>query len=470
MKKQNFIFVMCDDLGYGDVGFNGNKIIKTPHLDNMAGEGAVLTNFFSGGPVCSPTRGTCLTGRHYYRYTITDANDGALPKEEITIAQMLKSSGYATGHFGKWHLGTLSKTIKDGRRGCAEHPELYSPPWEHHFDECFSTEVQMPLYNPMENQLFPCKYWTGEGEYATEDLGGDDSKVIMDRALPFIEKNAKSDTPFFTIIWFHTPHEPVVAGPEHRAMYSEYPEDMQHYFGCITAMDEQVGRLNDKLKELGIDEDTCVWFCSDNGPEHEKNVQQGGKGVGSTAGLRGRKRSLFNGGINVPAFVKWNKHVKAGSVYEFLCSTLDYLPTIFADSDIEMPDNRPIDGENILAQLQGEKTKRDKPLPFRYTGVSKDGMAGSPTFGIVTDDYKVLCNFNENYEQDMMFNTFGDRLEEYDIAKEHPEKVAEYKKMLKDIADSFERSHNGHDYGVSDFNPICDYNANDKVWKTEWNK
>lgn len=186
--KQNYILIMCDDLGFGDVGFNGNKIIQTPNLDQMAGEGAVFRNFYAGAPVCSPTRATCLTGRHCYRMGVFHANEGVLPKEEITIQQLLKQKGYVTGHFGKWHLGTLSKTIKDGRRGGSEHPELYAPPWERDFDECFSTEVAVPLYNPYENQPFSSKYWMGEELYETENVSGDDSRVIMDRAIPFIEK------------------------------------------------------------------------------------------------------------------------------------------------------------------------------------------------------------------------------------------------------------------------------------------
>ena len=133
---------MCDDLGYGDVGFNGNPLIKTPHLDAMAQRGAVFERFYAGAPVCSPTRGTCLTGRHYLRYGITHANEGRLPVQEINLAQVLKQFGYATGHFGKWHLGTLSTTEPDGNRGGAASQAYHAPPWERRFDVCFSTEAK----------------------------------------------------------------------------------------------------------------------------------------------------------------------------------------------------------------------------------------------------------------------------------------------------------------------------------------
>lgn len=464
MSKQNYILVMCDDLGYGDLGFNGSKIIKTPNLDNLASEGAVLSNFYSGAPVCSPTRATCLTGRHCYRLGVFYANVGNLPKEEITIQQLMKQNGYKTGHFGKWHLGTLSKTIKDGRRGGEQNPELYSPPWERDFDECFSTEVAVPLYNPYENQPFVSKYWTGEGVCVEDNVSGDDSKVIMDRALPFIEKSVKEETPFFTVIWFHAPHAPVLASPEHRAMYKEFPENMQHYFGCVTAMDEQVGRLNAKLKELNIDDNTAIFFCSDNGPEG--TGEHITLSCGSTGGLKGRKRSLFNGGINVPCIIKWNKYVEAGAKFNFLGSTLDYLPTILADSGIEYPDNRPVDGTNIIGLLKGEETKRIKSIPFRSMD-SKEAMFGSPTFGLVNDDFKVLCNPNEDDSEDLMYNTFIDRREEYDVKCMHKEKFDAYKKEILEIAESFEKSHNGGDYKTENYKAVNEYIPNGDGWKVK---
>ncbi|OON93132.1 MAG: hypothetical protein ATN31_00980 [Candidatus Epulonipiscioides saccharophilum] len=463
MKQQNYILIMCDDLGYGDVGFNGNEIIHTPYLDRLSKEGAVFEHFYSGAPVCSPTRGTCLTGRHHYRFTVTTANAGSLPKEEITIPQMLKQQGYTTGHFGKWHLGTLSKTISDGRRGGSKNATLYSPPWEHYIDECFSTEVAVPLYNPMENQHFTSKYWLSEENYETKNLEGDDSKVIMDRAIPFIEKNVANNNPFLAIIWFHAPHEPVIASPEHRSLYSDYPEVMQHYFGCITAMDEQVGRLNSKIKALGIEENTCIWFCSDNGPEGE-GISKNGRGAGSTKGLRGRKRSLFNGGINVPACIKWPAYVEPGSTYSFLASTLDFLPTFFAHNEIIMPDNRPIDGENLLEHFQGITSKRLKPIPLRFVGPSKSHMAGAPTFGLINDDYKILCNFNDDHPESMMFNTFTDRLEEFNIAETKRDVFEKYRDNLWEIAQSFEKSHNGADYNISDYKPKFDFISNNSIW------
>ena len=147
-KSPNIVLVMCDDLGYGDVGFNGSTTIQTPHLDALAAQSVVMDRFYAGGPVCSPTRGTCLTGRHYCRYGINHANQGRLPTAEKTLATVCQDAGYRTGHFGKWHLGTLTQGEADGNRG-GNDQRLFSPPWLHGFERCFSTESKVPTWDPM---------------------------------------------------------------------------------------------------------------------------------------------------------------------------------------------------------------------------------------------------------------------------------------------------------------------------------
>lgn len=462
MKEQpNVILVMCDDLGYGDTGFNGNTIIRTPSLDLLAAEGARFTNFYAGGPVCSPTRGTCLTGRHYYRYGITTANEGALPRQEITLAELFKSKGYRTGHFGKWHLGTLTKEKKDGRRGGAHRPELYSPPWLHGFDTCFSTEVAVPLWNPMENQPFESKYWHEDGSYATENLEGDDSRVIMDRVIPFLQEASDHDQPFFAVVWFHAPHSPVVAGPAYRALYSDYSENEQHYYGCVTAMDEQIGRLNDWIKQAGLEDNTILWFCSDNGPEG--NGRKETRNCGSTGGRRGRKRSLFNGGVAVPAVLKWPKYIQPGTVLEMPCSTLDFLPTLCEEVGMSLPDERPLDGESLLPYLRGETTRRTKPIPLRFVA-TKTSMFHSPTFGLIDNDYKLLTNLCEDGTDDMLFDLSRDPYEQNNIVSEHASIAAAMKKVLQDYLADFKRSHYGGDYGDPAYRPVNDFICNEQTW------
>ena len=205
-KKPNIILIMADDLGYGDVGFNGNTIIKTPHMDRMAASGMKFTNFYSGGPVCSPTRGTCLTGRHYYRYGIFSANIGHLPTEEVVLPELLKDNGYATGHFGKWHIGTLSKELSS--KGASRKPaENYSAPWHHSYDESFVTESSVATWNFSNGNSSKKNPYYYNGKVATENLSGDDSRVVMDRVIPFIEKASQEDKPFLSVIWFHEEHE-----------------------------------------------------------------------------------------------------------------------------------------------------------------------------------------------------------------------------------------------------------------------
>ena len=266
--RPNVILCMADDLGWGDTGYNGNKIVKTPHLDAMARTGVKFNRWYAGAPVCSPTRGNCLTGRHPIRLGIPTANKGKLEAHELTLAERLKAKGYATGHFGKWHLGTLTTTMKDSNRGKPGDTSNYSPPWKNGFDVCFSTEAKVPTYDPMKkpreikngrygwqpvgdgpSEHYGTHYFDHTGKVVTDNLDGDDSRVIMDRAIPFVRDAVGDERPFFIVVWFHAPHLPVVAGPKHSALYAELDWQKQMYFGCITALDEQVGRLRAELEE-----------------------------------------------------------------------------------------------------------------------------------------------------------------------------------------------------------------------------
>jgi len=339
-RRPNVILCMCDDLGWGDVGYNGNPALKTPNLDDMAAYGIRFDRWYSGAPVCSPTRGSCITGRHPYRYGVFSANVGHMRKQEITLAEALKTQGYATGHFGKWHLGTLTTEIKDSNRGKPGATEHYSPPWDNGFDICFSTEAKVPTWDPMKtpgsDSFYGTHYWRQDGSFVpidSEEVAGDDSRVIMDQAIPFIRKAVGEDRPFLAVIWFHTPHKPVVAGPQYKAMYSAYSDAEQEYYGCITAMDEQVGRLRGELQSLGVAEETMLWFSSDNGPEN---------GVpGVTGGFRERKRSLYEGGVRVPGMLQWPGKIKSPRVVKMPCCTSDYFPTVMEVLGFKIQGRRP---------------------------------------------------------------------------------------------------------------------------------
>ena len=297
------------------------------------------------------------------------------------MAEILKKQGYSTGHFGKWHLGTFSKTEKDANRGGGKHPELYNPPSLHGFDTFFSTESKVPTWDPMvfpaefkgeenkhfgwnsikdgeESKPYGTHYWNPAGK-VTENLKGDDSRVIMDRAIPFIEKNAKAEKPFLAVIWFHTPHLPCVAGPKYAAMYKDQGFQMQQYAGCITAMDEQMGRLRDKLKELGINDNTILWFTSDNGPEGSD------KAPGSAGNYRGRKRSLNEGGVRVAGLMTWPDRIEKPMVIDTAVVTSDYLATVIDALGLKAPESsNKLDGVSMIPLLEGKELKRPCPIGF----------------------------------------------------------------------------------------------------------
>jgi len=436
-EPPNIILIMADDLGWGDVGFNGGKIIHTPHLDSLAADGLRFERFYAAAPVCSPTRGSCLTGRHPSRYGIFGANSGHLPPGEKTLAEMLRQHGYATGHFGKWHLGTLTKTEPDSNRGGPGGAEHFSPPWEHGFDVCFSTEAKVPTFDPMlrpggirrrtwwdpildtdHAETYGTAYWSG-GKRVQQNLRGDDSRIIMDRAVPFIRESAAAGAPFLAVIWFHAPHLPVVAGPRYTERYTEHDKYHQHYYGCVTAMDDQIGRLRSELSKLGVVEDTLVLFCSDNGPEG------GNDAPGSSDGLRGRKRSLFEGGVRVPAFAHWPARIQPGSQTSVPACTSDYFPTLLDILNAEKPGDRVFDGMSLTAVFDQATTVRPKPIMFEFRGqlASIDGQ-----FKIIhqrAPQQQKLGTAPATLEPRsfMMFDLQEDPAETTDIAGDHPRRL-----------------------------------------------
>jgi arylsulfatase A-like enzyme len=436
---------MADDLGWGDPGFNGNTVIQTPNLDDMAKSGLRFTRFYSGAPVCSPTRGSCLTGRHPYRYGVFFANVGHMRKQEITLAEALKTQGYTTGHFGKWHLGTLDPNFS-GKGPKRKPKENFSTPGMNGFDEWFSTEYAVPTWDPQSMGFGEnCPYYHN-GEKMTSELKGDDSKIIMDRALPFIENAVNSNQPFFTVVWFHAPHAPVVAGPEFRKLYSDYSEGEQHYYGCITALDRQVGRLRKKLQDWGVSENTMVWFCSDNGPEGDDGTQN--RHRGSAGPFRGRKRSLFEGGIRVPALLEWPSQIKAGQTTDIACSTSDYFPTILEILGFKMKGQpTPIDGTSLVPLLKGQMQKRPIPIAFETRGEwGSRHSRGSASMALIDNQYKLLTDMDKNSDQDMLIDLLKDPKESTNLANEKPDILKSMKQDLKKWQQSCQKSLAGQDY------------------------
>ena len=443
--RPNVILCMADDHGWTDTGYQGHPFVQTPHLDAMAREGLRFDRWYAAAPVCSPTRGSCLTGRHPHRYGILSANVGHMKPEEITLAEILREAGYATGHFGKWHLGTLTREERDANRGGTEKGRNhYSPPWDNGFERSFSTESKVPTFDPMRNPpsvarearkevseggYYGTAYWTGPGRKVPDErLKGDDSELIMDQALDFISKAHQAGRPFLAVIWFHAPHTPVVAGPRHRALYPDHPHGLygQHYHGCLSALDEQMGRLRGRLDTLGIARDTMLWYCSDNGPEgNERN------GAGSAAPFRGRKRSLHEGGVRVPGLLVWPRVIEEPRTVDMPCVTSDYLPTVLDALDLPLPD-RPLDGISLMPLLRGEMKERPRPIGFRYRGTE-----------VMNDNRFKLLRRGDRIE---LYDLEADPSETTNLAASHPDAARDLQARLDRWLESCRRSDLGRDY------------------------
>jgi arylsulfatase A-like enzyme len=463
-EKPNFILVMCDDMGWGDVGFNGGTHIRTPHLDEMAQNSLILSRFYAQAPVCSPTRASIVTGRHHDRTGIYTANHGHLRDGEFTIYEALAAKGYATGHFGKWHMGTLTREVQESNRG-AKKPKDFSPPWKHAVDTTFATEAKTPTYDPMwkpaksvgngkdftsstqqgwhqipegtKKENYGTYYWTAEKtmiDPKSPELLGDDSKLIMDRALSFVKAN--KDEPFLAIVWFHAPHLPVVASRADAASYDDGKTSgfQQNYYGCVTALDRAMGRLRAELRELGIADNTVLTFWSDNGPEGND------ESPGRAGQFRGRKRSLYEGGVRVPGLIEWPAKIKKSAKSKVATCTVDYFPTIMDILDIEMPDQRPIDGVSLLPLINGTMTERPKPLAFHIRGKAAwhDGKMKA-----VRDSPKKGKAKARAWE---LYDLSKDPTESKNLASKHPEKLQVMIKAWTKWKTSVEASDNGADY------------------------
>lgn len=419
----NIILIMADDLGWGDTGYNGS-IYATPNLDAMAANGIKFNRFYSASAVCSPTRASVLTGRNPYRLGIPNANTGRLEADETTLAEVLQANGYTTGMFGKWHLGTLTTTVEDSNRGGAGSEDIFLVPWENGFDEAFVTEAKVPTYNPMrsnsnlaqpssfeDDNYYGTAYWTppasgiGEGARVALDnnLEGDDSRVVMDRVLPFIENAVDNNQAFMSVVWFHTPHKPVVLDEEMEAIYgtvawNALTEEERQYGSAITAMDLQIGRLRAKLSELGVADETMIWFTSDNGPENNTPL-----GAGP---YRERKRSLYEGGVRVPGILEWPRHITQSKETDVPMVTSDYYPTILDLLNIENTSSKPLDGISMKQVVTEDMFYRGNPIGFKYSNQKS----------LVNDCYKLYQKDSGNYE---LYDLINDSAETNDIAAEN---------------------------------------------------
>jgi len=462
--RPNVILCMADDLGWGDTGYNGHPHIKTPNLDQMAKAGARLDRFYVGSPLCVPSRAGFLTGRIAARCGISNHRGSVdyLRAEELTIAELLKTQGYTTGHFGKWHLGMLTEDYRGDKT-------VLMTPGMAGFDEWFSTPSSVSTHNPYTDPggigrglggngsspprvVDPRAVFVNNGKPLSEPIKGCTAEIVMDRAIPFIREAVAKQQPFLAVIWFNPPHTPIVGHPKYMSeLYSHLSEHQQHYYSIVTALDAQMGRLRQELRDLGIATDTLLAFTSDNGPGPPVSHHNGPKNrlQGSAGPFRERKASLYEGGIREPGLVEWPGEIEPGIVLKAPCTTLDYMPTLAALLDLQLPD-RPYDGIDIMPILKGERQDRGGSIGFyfrnavalsgeRYKLIASKQSKGKRRGGRVQFTGK-------KFE---LYDLISDPGETTDVADKHPGIVNAMKADLRRWVDSLEPSRLGEDYGSS---------------------
>lgn len=328
-EKPNIILVMADDQGWGDMAYNGHPTLKTPNFDAAAAAGLRFDRFYAAAPVCSPTRASVMTGRHPNRMGVFKWGYPIRP-QEITIAEALKTAGYATGHFGKWHLGSV-------RRASPVHPG------HNGFDEWFSAP------NFFDND--PILSRRGKAVQTT----GESSMVIVDAALEWITARSKTGQPFLAVVWFGSPHNPHRAIEPDRALYAAQADQLAHFYGEITGMDRAFGKLRDALPALGIRDNTILWYTSDNGALPK---------VGSTGGHRGRKGSVYEGGLLVPAILEWPVRITSPRVTHVRSNTCDIYPTLLEIAGVTVENQPPLDGVSLVPVIDGKTQAREQPMGF----------------------------------------------------------------------------------------------------------
>jgi N-acetylgalactosamine-6-sulfatase len=336
-QKPNFIVIFADDLGYGDLASYGHPTIQTPHLDRMAAEGVRFTEFYVPMPFCAPSRATLLTGRYPFRNGMVrnptpdrGVNKLALPASEITIAAALREQGYATTAIGKWHLGHTPGNL----------------PTDRGFDSYLGI-----LYS---NDMFPVQLVEDDQVVEYPVAQATLTKRYTKRALEFIETN--KDQPFFLYLPHAMPHKPLAASEDFYTPAT--PQDL--YADVIRELDWSVGQVLAKVKALGLDERTLVLFTSDNGPFYG----------GYTAGLRGMKGRSWDGGIKVPFIARWPGRVRAGAVSEELCASIDIFPTLLGLAGVKVPDDRVIDGLDIMPLFESGDAKSPHEAIYAMRGTN----------------------------------------------------------------------------------------------------
>lgn len=361
-ERPNIVLLMGDDHAWDEVAYNGHPHLHTPVLDEMAAQGLRLDRFYSASPVCSPTRGSVLTGRHPNRYGTFTPNWSIRP-EEISIAEILSDAGYACGHFGKWHVGPVK----------AESP---TNPGALGFDEWLSHDNFFELDPTFSRNGAP-----------PEKFEGESSEILIDEAVRFIDQAKAAGKPSFTVVWYGSPHEPYSGLEKDLALYDELPDEyaertvrltsnetgqsverplrdvLRERYAEITAMDRSIGTLRAHLQQAGLRDNTLVWYCGDNG------IPTSGR---ATTPFRGQKGDVYEGGIRVPGLIEWPARLGPARSTPVNGVTSDMLPTLCEAVGAPLPD-RPIDGISLLPLIDGAMTERPEPICFWNFDPSEEG-------------------------------------------------------------------------------------------------
>jgi arylsulfatase A-like enzyme len=420
--RPNILFILADDLGYGDLGCYGQKQIQTPVIDRLAAEGIRFTQCYAGSTVCAPSRCCLMTGLHTGHARIRGNAAVPLEPDDVTVAEILRQAGYATGVVGKWGLGEPGTTGIPSRKG---------------FGEFFGYLNQRHAHNS-----YPEFLWKNEQKYPLEgnvEKNGVSSRraqfsndLFTREALSFIDRHSKG--PFFLYLAYTVPHANNERGAAEGngievpsdAPYSDrpWPAAQKNYAAMITRMDADIGRIMKRLRDLGIDDHTIVFFSSDNGPHKEGGADP--TFFRSAGPLRGIKRDLYEGGIRVPMIVRWPGRVKAGAVSDQVWAFWDFLPTAAELAGLPAPPK--IDGISIAPTLLGEKAagRPQRDHEFLYWEFHEGGFRQAVRMG----NWKaVRLAPNKPLE---LYDLKSDIGEGHNVAGEHPDVVAKMEARLKE--------------------------------------
>jgi len=415
--RPNVIIFLADDLGYGDLGCYGHTVIKTPHLDRFAREGMRFTQCYAACPVCSPSRAAILTGRTPYRngvFTWIPANSFLhLRTSEITLPKLLREAGYCTCHVGKWHL---NGDLLDPKQ-----PQ----PSDHGYDWWFATQnnADPSHQNPVN--------FVRNGQPVGK-LEGYSALLVVQEAIQWLRKHRDPRKPFFLTVWTHEPHLPIESALEFLALYPDLlrsdPDRAQHHAN-VSQLDHAFGNLMLTLDELGLRNNTLVVFTSDNGPE---GAGTKGRTRGSTGGLRGRKRSLYEGGIRVPGIIRWPNRIAPGTICDTPIIGSDLFPTVLAAAGVAAPKDRTLDGVNLLPLLAGKPLTRPIPMYWRY-----HAAPGPFKVAMRDGDWKILADLS--FTQFELYHLGNDPKETQNLADKHPDKLDELRDRLRKLHDEIEK-------------------------------